>query len=47
MAEALKTAWDATGKQAIVATLFAPSGSMASDWVPSADDRDTITTLLN
>jgi fructuronate reductase len=47
LAEALKTAWDAVGRQSIVAALFAPGGLMASDWVPSADDRDTITTLLN
>jgi hypothetical protein len=47
MAEALKTAWDAAGRQSIVASLFGSGGLMASSWVPSTDDRDTIATLLN
>jgi fructuronate reductase len=47
MVEALKAAWDAAGRQGIVTNLFGSGGLIASDWVPSADDRDTITTLLN
>jgi fructuronate reductase len=47
MADALKAAWDASGRDGIVANLFGPGGQMASEWVPCADDRDTITKLLN
>jgi fructuronate reductase len=43
----LKAAWDAAGRQGIVTYLFGSGGLMASDWVPSAADRDTITTSLN
>jgi fructuronate reductase len=46
LAEALKTAWDAAGKDGIVTALFAASGPMASAWVPSDDDREMITTAL-
>jgi fructuronate reductase len=47
LADALKAAWDAAGRQGIVTYLFGSGGLMASDWVPSAADRDTITTSLN
>jgi fructuronate reductase len=47
MAEALKAAWDAAGRQGIVTNLFGSGGLMASDWVPSDGDQDTITKLLN
>jgi fructuronate reductase len=47
LADALKTAWNAAGRQGIVASLFGSGALLASAWVPSTDDRDTITTLLN
>jgi fructuronate reductase len=47
MAEALKATWDSKGKDGIVAALFGPGGSMASDWVPSDADRNLILSLLN
>jgi fructuronate reductase len=46
MAATLKSAWNAVGKDGIVDTVFGPGGPMASDWVPSDTDRDTITTTL-
>jgi fructuronate reductase len=47
MAEPLKAAWDAAGSQGIVTNLFGSGGLMASGWVPSDADQDTITKLLN
>jgi fructuronate reductase len=47
MAETLKAAWDAAGKDNIVAALFGPGGLMASDWVPSDADRALINAALN
>jgi fructuronate reductase len=38
----LKAAWDAAGKDGIVAALFGPGGYMASDWVPHDSDRERI-----
>jgi fructuronate reductase len=47
MAETLKAAWDAAGKDNIVAALFGPGGLMASDWVPRDADRALINAALN
>jgi fructuronate reductase len=47
MAETLKAAWDAAGKDGIVAALFGHGGAVASDWVPSDADRETITAALS
>jgi fructuronate reductase len=47
MAATLKAAWDAAGKDGIVAALFGPGGPMASDWLPSDADRELINIVLN
>jgi fructuronate reductase len=47
LAEPLKAAWDAASSQGIVTNLFGSGGLMASGWVPSDADQDTITKLLN
>jgi fructuronate reductase len=47
MAETLKTTWDAAGKVGIVVALFGSGGPMASDWLPSDADRETITATLS
>lgn len=47
LADALKAVSKAAGRQGIVASLFGSGGLMASAWVPSTDDRDTIIKLLN
>lgn len=46
MAETLKAAWDASGKDGIVAALFGLGGPMASDWVPNDADREQIIAAL-
>jgi fructuronate reductase len=47
IAATLKAAWDASGKVGIITALFGREGPMASDWVPSLAERNTITTALN
>jgi fructuronate reductase len=47
MAATLKAAWDAAGKDLIINALFAQGGPMASDWMPSSTDQETISGALN
>jgi fructuronate reductase len=47
MAVTLKATCDAAGENGIVTALFGPHGPMASDWVPSGADRQTIINALN
>lgn len=47
LAATLKATWHAAGKHEAVAALFALGGPMASGWVPSDADRNTITTAMN
>lgn len=47
LAAALKARWDDAGVEGIVEALFGRNGPMASDWSPSAADRDFIVSTLN
>jgi len=46
MADSLRKAWHVNGKDGIVSAMFGPDGLIASDWQPSAAERDTIRSAI-